>query len=137
MTELFINDVPGQVGVSPQTWGDLLVSLDEEADRTGLLLTCARFDGVDEPSFRDAQVTARRLSDVRRVDVETATPSVFLRQCLLETIGPLNHAAEATTALSMRYRSFDLAGCHEGLIELANELRGLTSLVATLGVLQI
>ena len=137
MTELFINDVPGQIGMSPQTWGELLVSLDEEVGRTGLLLACARFDGVDEPSFRDAQVTARRLNDVRRVDVETATPSAFLRQCLLETIGPLNQAAEATTALSIRYRSFDLAGCHKGLIELSNELRGLTSLVATLGVLQI
>jgi hypothetical protein len=137
MTEFFINDVPGQIAVSPQTWGDLLASLDEEVNRTGLLLTGARFDGVDEPSFRDAQVTARRLSDVRRLEVETATPSAFLRQCLLETIGPLNYAAEATTALSVRYRAFDLAGCHEGLIGLANELRGLTSLVATLGVLQI
>jgi hypothetical protein len=137
MTELYINDVPGQIGVSPQTWGDLLVSLDEEAGRAGMLLAGARFDGVDEPSFRDVEVTARRLSDVRRVDVATATPSAFLRGCLLETIAPLGHAAEATTALSLRYRSFDLAGCHEGLMELANELRGLTTLVATLGVLQI
>jgi hypothetical protein len=137
VTEIFINDLPGQIDATPQTWGDLLVSLDEEVARTGLVLTCARFDGVDEPSFRDAQVTARRLSDVRRVDIETATPSVFLRQCLLESIGALNHAAEATAALSNRYRSFDLAGCHEGLMTLANELRGLTSLVAMLGVLQI
>jgi hypothetical protein len=137
MTEFFVNDVPGQIGTSPQTWGDLLVTLDEEVGRTGLLLTAARFDGVDEPSFRDVEVTARRLSDVRRVDVETATPSAFLRQCLQETIGPLTHAAEATTALSIRYRSFDLAGCHQGLIQLATELRGLTTLVATLGVLQI
>ena len=137
MTELFINDVPGQIGASPETWGDLLVSLDEETGRTGLLLTSARFDGVDEPSFRDVEVTARRLSDVRRVDVETATPSAFLRLCLLETIGPLSNAAEATTALSIRYRSFDLAGCHDGLVQLANELRGLTQLVATLGVMQI
>jgi hypothetical protein len=137
VTEIFINDLPGQIDVTPQTWGDLLVSLDEEVARTGLVLTCARFDGVDEPSFRDAQVTARRLSDVRRVDVETATPSAFLRQCLVETIAALNHAAAATTELSHRYRSFDLAGCHEGLLTLANELRGLTSLVAMLGVLQI
>ena len=137
MTEILINDVPGQIGVSPQTWGDLLVTLDEEVARTGLVLTCARFDGVDEPSFREAQVTARRLSDVRRVEVETATPSAFLRQCLHETIGPLHQAAEATATLSERYRSFDLAGCHEGLMALANELRSLTSLVAMLGVLQI
>ena len=137
MLQIFINDVPGQVDATRQTWGDLLVSLDEQVAGDGLLLTSARFDGVDEPSFRDPEVTARRLNQVRRLDVETATPAVFLRQCLRDAIGPLNQAAEATLSLSARYRTFDLAGCHDGLTALAAELRGLTSLVAMLGVLQI
>jgi hypothetical protein len=137
MLQIFINDVPGQFDATRQTWGDLLVSLDEQVAGDGLLLTSARFDGVDEPSFRDPEVTARRLNQVRRLDVETATPAVFLRQCLRDAIGPLNQAAEATLSLSTRYRTFDLAGCHDGLTALAAELRGLTSLVAMLGVLQI
>ena len=137
MLQIFINDVPGRIETPPQTWGDLLVSLDEQVAGNGLLLTSARFDGVEEPSFRDAAVTARRLSDVNRVDVETAAPAAFLRQCLEEAIGPLQQAADATIALSARYRGSDLTGCHEGLTALATELRGLTSLVAMLGVLQI
>jgi hypothetical protein len=137
MLQIFINDVPGQIDALPQTWGDLLVSLDEQVAGEGLLLTSARFDGVDEPSFRDANVTARRLSEVSRVDIETAAPAAFLRQCLHDAIGPLQQAADATIDLSTRYRTFDLAGCHDGLMALATELRGLTSLVAMLGVLQI
>ena len=137
MLQIFINDVPGQIDALPQTWGDLLVSLDEQVAGNGLLLTSARFDGVDEPSFRDPDVTARRLSEVSRLDIETAAPAAFLRQCLHDAIGPLQEAADATIGLSTRYRTFDLAGCHDGLTALATELRGLTSLVAMLGVLQI
>jgi hypothetical protein len=137
MLQIFINDVPGTLDGVPQTWGDLLLNLDERVAGQGQLLTAARFDGVEEPAFRDARVTARRLADIRRVDVETAAPASFLRQCLVEAIGPLHQAADATLALSGRYRTFDVAGCHEGLMALAGELRGLTSLVAMLGVLQI
>jgi hypothetical protein len=137
MLQIFINDVPGQIDAAAQTWGDLLVSLDDHVAGNGLLLTSARFDGVDEPSFRDPAVTARRLNEVNRVDIETASPAAFLRRCLHEAIGPLQQAADATVGLSTRYRTFDLAGCHEGLTALATELRGLTSLVAMLGVLQI
>ena len=137
MLQIFINDVPGQIDAAAQTWGDLLVSLDDHVAGNGLLLTSARFDGVDEPSFRDPAVTARRLHEVNRVDVETASPAAFLRRCLQEAIGPLQQAADATVGLSTRYRTSDLAGCHEGLTALATELRGLTSLVAMLGVLQI
>ena len=137
MPQIYINDVPGEFAAIPQTWGDLLTTLDIQVAGDGLLLTAARFDGVDEPSFRDPAVTARRLDAVQRLDLETTAPAAFLRQCLDDAIGPLNHAADATLALSNRYRAFDLAGCHEGLTALAAELRGLTSLGAMLGVLQI
>ena len=137
MLQIFINDVPGTIDALPQTWGDLLVNLEERVAGEGQMLTSARFDGVDEPSFRDPAVTARRLSDVRRVDIGTSAPTAFLRECLQEAIGPLEQAADATLVLSARYRTFDLADCHDGLTALAGELRGLTSLVAMLGVLQI
>lgn len=137
MLQIFINDRPREFEAAPQTWGDLLVNLDEQVAGQGLLLASARFDGVDQPSFRDPDVTARRLSDIRRVDIETAAPGAFLRECIEEALGPLRQAADATLDLSGRYRSFDLAGCHEGLTALAADLRGLMSLVAMLGVLQI
>jgi hypothetical protein len=138
MLQIFVNDLPCPVEAAPQTWGDLLANLDDRAAGEGLLLTSARFDGVDEPSFREPEVTARRLSDVGRVDVETATPGAFLRRCLLESIEPLSRAADLAVTLGEQYRGRELASCHDGLTLLAGELRGLTALVGMLeGPLQL
>ena len=138
MPQIFVNDVLRPVEPPPATWGDLLASLDEQAAGQGVLLTIARFDGVEEPSFRDPAVTARRLSDMVRVDVETAAPRVFLRQCIVDSIRPLEHAAARAVALSAVYRGHDVAAGHEGLTALASELHDLTSLAALLsGPLQI
>jgi hypothetical protein len=133
MAQIYVNDVPQPVDAPPPTWGDLLASLDEQAAAHGFLLTTARFDGVDEPSFRDPQVTARRLTEVERVDVETATPAAFLRQCLLDSVRPLHEAADMAGRLSAIYRQHDVTRGHEGLTTLAMELRGLTALVSMLG----
>ena len=133
MPQIFVNDVPQPAEISTVTWGDLLARLDEQAAGEGLLLTTARFDGVDEPSFREPQVTARRLSELARVDVETATPAGFLRQCLLDTVRPLDEAAELAARLSTIYRRRDVSQGHAGITALASELRGLTSIVDILG----
>ncbi len=138
MLQIFVNEVPCPLGAAPQTWGDLLATLDDRAAGDGLLLTSARFDGVDEPSFREPEVTARRLNDVGRADVETATPGAFLQRCLLESIEPLSRAADLAASLGLRYRGHELATCHDGLTALAGELRGLTALIGMLeGPLQL
>ncbi len=138
MPDIYVNDVPQALDAPPATWGDLLASLDEQAAGQGVLLTLARFDGVEEPSFRDPAVTARRLSDMVRVDVETAAPNVFLRQCIVDAIRPLEVAADRAAALSVIYRGHDVSAGHDGLTTLASELHDLTSLAALLsGPLQI
>ena len=133
MPQIFVNDVPQPVDDPKPTWGDLLATLDDQAAAQGFLLTTARFNGVEEPSFRDPQVTARRLNEIDRVDIETATPAAFLRQCLLDSVGPLHEAADMTARLSAVYRRQDVSMGHEGLTALAMELRGLTTLVSMLG----
>ena len=138
MPEIFVNDVRHALEAPPATWGDLLASLDEQAAGQGVLLTIARFDGVEEPSFRDPAVTARRLSDMVRVDVETAAPKVFLRQCIVDSIRPLEQAADRAGALSVIYRGHDVSAGHQGLTTLAAELQDLTALAALLsGPLEI
>ena len=122
MPEIYLNDVPQQFDNPFKTWGDLLNTLDGRASDAGVILSAARFDGVDEPSFRDPAAIARPLATVRRVDVETAMPTAFLRDCLLEAIQPLHESAQAARRLSETFRGLDVTPGHEGLKALAGNL---------------
>lgn len=138
MPEVFVNQTRKALDPPPQTWGDLLGILDEDATRSGLLLTGARIDGVDVPAFRDPGMTVHRLATVGRVDIETATPAAFVRQCLADSIVSLRQMADVALNLSTIYRGIDVAPGHPGLAALALELGGLPNLVATLqGPLQL
>src|SRR5688572_14338585 len=75
MPLIFVNDVPQELPNSPETWGDLLSTLDAQAAQRGVILSVTRFDGVEEPSFRDNVATARPLAGIRRIDVQTAVPA--------------------------------------------------------------
>jgi hypothetical protein len=132
MPQLFINDKAQAAPIPAQTWGELLAALEAQADRDGVLLTAARFDGVDEPSFRDAAVVARPLRGVTELHIETAAPSAFLRQCLLDTIPSLRQSSEQARQTGMLFRGQDLTAAQRALTVVAGELRDLTSLMATL-----
>ena len=132
MTQIFVNDVPQELDPTPQTWGDLLETLDAEAARDGVFLSVARFDGVDEPAFREPTVTGRDLRGVGRVDVETADGPVLLKTCLLDAVQPLRDAATNARSLAEFYRRHDLTRGHEGLVGLAAELRSLAMLLGAL-----
>jgi hypothetical protein len=129
MPEIYLNDVPQQFDNPFKTWGDLLNTLDARVSDEGLILSAARFDGVDEPSFRDPAAIARPLGTVRRVDVETAMPAAFLRDCLLEAIPPLHETAHTAKRLSEIYRGHDVTPGHDGLKGLATDL-GATAVLA-------
>ena len=132
MTSVYVDQVERLLNPAPETWGDLLDKLDADASRDGLLLTAARFDGVEIPAFRDPDMTARRLLTVGRVDIETAPPTTLLRQCLLDAIPSLAIAATEAEGLAAIYRGHAVAEGHERLAALALELGALTSLVAAL-----
>ena len=129
MPQIFVNDVPQELDTTPETWGDLLDRLDERAARSGVILSAARFDGVDEPSFREPAAIARPLAPVGRVEVQTAVPAAFLRECLLEAIPPVQESADKAKRLAEAYRGRDLTDAHTGLQQLAAEL-GATAVLA-------
>jgi hypothetical protein len=129
MLQIFVNDVPQEFEKTPETWGDLLLALDARAADAGVILSAARFDGVDEPAFREPVVLSRLLSSVRRVDVQTALPAAFLRECLLEAIQPLQETAQRARQLGEVFRGRDVSPGHEGLKTLAAEL-GATAVLA-------
>ena len=132
MADIYLNHTPTPLDPLPQTWGDLLEILDEQATREGMLLTGARIDGVDVPAFRDPSMTVQRLTAVGRVDVDAATPAVLIRQCLLDSVSSLEELAALVGRLGALYRTDRVAGSHQALAALACELNELTSLVSTL-----
>ena len=132
MPQIFVNDIPQELVPNAATWGELLDMLDALADDEGTILSAARFDGVEEPAFRQPDVTSRALSTVGRVDVQTAMPNAFLRECLLEAIPSLQDAAGSVTPLAAAYRSGDLTRGHDGLMQLSGDLGALTTLVGML-----
>jgi hypothetical protein len=128
MLQIFVNNEPQNLQIAPKTWGDLLNSLDEHAARSGAILSGARFDGVEEPSFRDPAAIARPLVGIARVDIETSLPTAFLRECLLEAIQPLQDTADAARRLGGIYRGHDLKPGHDGLKTLAADLSAVAVL---------
>jgi hypothetical protein len=132
MPEIFVNDVPQKLESSAETWGELLDTLDARAAADGVILSAARFDGVDEPAFRAPAVTSRELRGLNRVDIETARAAEFLRACLVEAVRPLPDVARNAQTLAECYRRHDLARGHAGLAGLAAELRSLAMLLGTL-----
>ena len=128
MPQILVNATPQDFDISPETWGDLLQTLDERAARQGVILSAARFDGVEEPSFRDPSAIARPLRAVARVEVETAAPTTLLRDCLLEAIPSLLQTAGSALRLATIYRGHELTPGHEGLAVLAGELGSIAVL---------
>ena len=137
MTDIFVNQTLTTLDPPPQTWGDLLDRLDQDAGRDGVLIAAAHIDGVDVPAFRNPDMTVHRLSAVGRVDVETASPVAFVRRCLRDSVTALEQAADVAIGLSTVYRGHDVTAGHAGLTTLAVELGGLASIVATLNGLGI
>ena len=132
MPQVFVNDVPQDLDQTLETWGDLLDVLDRTVARDGVILSAARFDGVEETAFREPDATNRDLCSVARVDVETADEAAFLKMCLLEAVQPLQQTAASAQSLAECYRRHDLSRGQEGLTGLAAELRALALLVGTL-----
>jgi hypothetical protein len=129
MPQIYVNDIPQDLVPNPSTWGELLDLLDAIAEDEGTILSAARFDGVEEPAFREPAIVKRALSSVQRVDVQTALPNAFLRECLLEAIPSLRDCADAVTGVAEAYRRGELATGHEGMGQLSSDLGALTTLV--------
>src|SRR2546428_6064291 len=132
MSDVFVDGAPYGLGNTPKTWGERLGTLDADLGAGGVLLADVRFDGVEQPAFREPSVTARALTTVQRVDVETATPDALLRQSLTEAAEAIAQIADDVARVSTLFRGNDLAAANEGLARLSGDLHTFAALVTTL-----
>lgn len=132
MARIFVNDVAEGLDSTPRTWGELLSALDQRLSAHGHVVTAARFDGVDQPSFRDPGVTAREVATVERIEIDSTSPINLVISCLGDATGAMERLCEGTVTLADLFRGHDLAAANRGLGELGENVRALVQLIDAL-----
>jgi hypothetical protein len=132
MSDVFVDGAGHARGNACKTWGELLQELDAELGGRGLQLVVVRFDGVEEPAFREPSALALPLAAVQRVDVETATPDALLRQSLADFAEGIGQTADEVARVSGLFRQDDVSPANEGLARLTGDLNTFAALVTTL-----
>src|SRR5258705_3010483 len=107
MTRLVLNDAQQSVENVPVYWGELLKGLDEHANERGEVVTAVRFDGVDEPTFRQPALVGRPLREVRTIELETATSSDLLDDALVQGAAAARTLAALAREIGSAFRGTD------------------------------
>ena len=129
MTECLVNDVPIPVEIRPETWGELLDTLDQSLGRERRVVTAVRFDGVDEPSFREPAHAVRPLQPVAVVAVDAPEASRLLDDALAAAAGSLPSLADGARVAAAAYRR-DAGDAHPQLASLMAAIQSLVALTA-------
>lgn len=79
MARCLVNEQPEPMDFRPKTWEALLGTLDARLAARRRVVTAVRFDGVDQPSFRDAALGATPLDAVARIDIDAEDAVELLR----------------------------------------------------------
>jgi hypothetical protein len=90
----------------PENWGQLLDRLEYGDGPDQQVVTAVRFNGVDEPTFREPSTRARNLRALGSIEVETTTVDALLHESARaahDSIVPL-HRAIVRIASSIRRR---------------------------------
>jgi hypothetical protein len=130
MPQVVVNEGEQTLEKLPETWGKLLAGVERDAAARGEVVTAVRFDGVDEPTFRQPTHQALPLSGFDRIEIETTPPSELIDEALAQgaiAVASLSAAAAQTGAA---FRGVDLAGANQGLMELAEGVRSMIAILA-------
>jgi len=133
MPECLVDTAARPVESGLKTWGELLGALDVELGSGGRLVTAVRFDGVDQPSFRDLQATGEPLAELDRIEIETRSP----RELFEGTLGTARESVSALVSgagvVAGAFRGRDMARANGKLAELIEAVRSLATLTAVIG----
>jgi hypothetical protein len=133
MMRLIVNNRDKTLDSGAKTWGELLAHVDADLHAEGRVVTAARLDGVDEPSFRDPSLSARTLTDVAVIEIDADSPAALLTEAIREASTGLDRLCGHAIEVSRRFRGRELDHAQQGLLSLVQGLQVLTSLAATIG----
>lgn len=132
MIRLLVNNEARTVDTALKTWGELLASVDAGCVSDGQVVTAARIDGVDEPSFRDPQHASRLLADLAVVELDVSRPSDLIVESLREALDGLNGLRRFTLHTAGQFRGTQIAVANKSLADLSQGLRTFVNLVEVL-----
>jgi hypothetical protein len=115
---------------SAPSWGPLLAAVDDHVAPTGEIVAAVRFDGVDEPGFREAAVLGLVLGHELIVEIDTLQPRELLGRVLDEASASLLVLGPSCTELASVLRGVQVDAAARGLGQLAQSLANLVQLVA-------
>lgn len=132
MFRLLVNNETRSVDSALKTWGELLAWADASCANTGQVVTAARLDGVDEPSFRHPQQADRALEGLAVVELDASTPSDLVVESLNEALDGLNGLRRFTLHTAGQFRGTGISAANQSLADLSQGLRTFVSLVEAL-----
>lgn len=134
MPKILLDGSELAVAPAPATWGDVLNGVDAHLTGTGRIVTDVRFDGLDEPAFREPATLDRPLADVLLVEVVSGSPAALMDRCLEEAIAAIPPLSAVALSVGEAYRTQRHAAASGGLVELAEGLSSLVGIVGAAGL---
>ena len=111
------------------SWGPLLDAVDRHVAPTGEIVAAVRFDGVDEPGFRDDAVLGLVLGSELIVEIDTLHPNDLLGEILDEASRSLPAVAASACELAGVLRGANVDTAARGIGQLADTIAKLVQLV--------
>jgi hypothetical protein len=130
MSHVILNGAPYAANPELGSWGDLLDEVDRGIAASGTIVGAVRFDGVDEPGFREPAILIRPLETDLIVEIETEAPGALLGRVLDEASTSLPALEASTRVVAEGFRGADVTQASQGLVQLAESLMNLVALIA-------
>ncbi len=133
MTQILLNGVDWSSESEPNTWGELLSAVEHDLKANGQVVTAARLDGVDTPTYRDPSLLGRPITGLSSIEIDTAPTAVLLRQGLSEAAGALEALCDEASRIGTDFRGNDVGVANKELVSLAQSLSTLVTLIGVVG----
>jgi len=134
MARIVVNGSELATSSAAQTWAEVLDCVDRDVAPRGQIVTAVRFDGVEEPAFRDPTVTARALASLERIEIEAGTPHTLIERCLGEAAATVGSLCDAALQIADDFRGHDIETANRNLAGLADGLRSLMGIIGAAGL---
>jgi hypothetical protein len=133
MPEIVIDSLPTTVDSALKRWGELLDAVDRRLSADRRAVTVVRFEGVDQPSYREAELALVALSAAGRIEVESVDLTTLLRDTVHVAESGLAVLTGGSRRVATAFRSADIANANHQLAELLDAVRNLTTLTGAIG----